>query len=168
MDALIGERVIDVQCGDSHTCVLCESGRVYGWGQGMARNAEMVQSLKETFSEKEGGADRRQGDNLEVICFLPRLLSNVEIAHRFLLKEKHGSERRRRAQAAGQEATVSAFNKAPADQTTKGAGGKKHTRPFSSKASFGKLPGSGRGTEADHSQPQNAPRKRKPERPEMN
>lgn len=42
VDALIGERVIDVQCGDSHTCVLCESGRVYGWGQGMARNAEMV------------------------------------------------------------------------------------------------------------------------------
>lgn len=54
------------------------------------------------------------------------------------------------------------------DRSTKTAANKKQTRPFSSKASFGKLPGSGRGTEIEPTQSHNAPRKRKHDRQDMN
>lgn len=33
------EKVIDAQCGNSHTMVLTEAGRIYAWGQGLIDNA---------------------------------------------------------------------------------------------------------------------------------
>lgn len=35
IDFLSNERIIDINCGDSHMIALCESGKVYGWGQGV-------------------------------------------------------------------------------------------------------------------------------------
>ncbi len=29
------EKVLDIVAGDAHMLVICESGRVYGWGEGL-------------------------------------------------------------------------------------------------------------------------------------
>ena len=62
------EKALDVLCGESSVLCLLSSGKVFGWGMGK------VGEFGGTFSV---GSD--------IVCYKPRELSGVDIAHRYLL-----------------------------------------------------------------------------------
>jgi alpha-tubulin suppressor-like RCC1 family protein len=75
--------VIDVLCGDSHALALTSKGQVYGWGQGMSKSKSLIKNLKKSFQNNQNDPENNQ---LEVICFYPRLISEVDILHNYLIK----------------------------------------------------------------------------------
>ena len=42
------ESIVDVVCGDASVMVLCESGKVYGWGQGYCEEEVLDKQILNT------------------------------------------------------------------------------------------------------------------------
>lgn len=71
VNALRDECVIEIACGEDSMMCVCQSGRIYGWGKGLAGDFQDDQLFP------TGSA---------VTCSLPRELQSVQNAHRFLGK----------------------------------------------------------------------------------
>lgn len=76
VESLALEFVIDIVCGESHVICLTQSGNLFGWGQGVAGvfDSKSTSAFTETFPT---GSD--------LICYVPRRLAEVDIAHRFVI-----------------------------------------------------------------------------------
>lgn len=48
----------------------------------------LIKSLRESSTDMSHKKDAKPIDSLEVICFFPRILSEVEVSHKFILKKK--------------------------------------------------------------------------------
>ena len=68
----ISEPTKDIICGESHCIVLCKSGKLYGWGQGIAWE----------FLD----AEDQFPSGSEIIWFNPRILQEVDTLHHYLFK----------------------------------------------------------------------------------
>lgn len=74
VNALMDENVLDVICGESHVICVTNKGNCYAWGHGVAgRFHDGEKDLKDKFPP---GSD--------LVCFVPKKLSELEITHRFL------------------------------------------------------------------------------------
>lgn len=71
LSSLSNEIIMDVVCGETHVICITTTGRLYGWGQGLAGRFKNRQDFST-------GSD--------IVCFVPRLLKEVDIVHRFVLK----------------------------------------------------------------------------------
>ncbi|CAG9311706.1 unnamed protein product [Blepharisma stoltei] len=71
--SLKNENAIDLVCGESHVICATQSGKIYGWGQGIVGDF---------------GNDKSFPRGSDIICSVPRLLSGVDIAHRYIMKKK--------------------------------------------------------------------------------
>ncbi|CAG9316538.1 unnamed protein product [Blepharisma stoltei] len=69
------EFIIDFICGESHIICLSQTGRLYGWGMGIAGLFKNCQNAYPVGSE--------------IICYQPRILSELVIAHRFITPKKY-------------------------------------------------------------------------------
>mmetsp|Transcript_10943 Transcript_10943/g.21404 ORF Transcript_10943/g.21404 Transcript_10943/m.21404 type:complete len:822 (-) Transcript_10943:56-2521(-) len=76
VDSLSSEFIIDIVCGESHVICLSQSGKLFGWGQGIAGyfDSKATSAFTETFP---AGSD--------LVCYIPRKLVEVDIAHRFVI-----------------------------------------------------------------------------------
>lgn len=68
----LGETIQDIICGESHAIALSTSGKLWGWGQGIA--GEFLDSQ----DQFPAGS--------EIICFNPRILQEVDTRHHYLFK----------------------------------------------------------------------------------
>ncbi|CAG9311797.1 unnamed protein product [Blepharisma stoltei] len=71
---ILDEFIIDFICGEYNVICLSESKKLYGWGQGVAG---IFQNMQESYPVGS-----------ELICYVPRLLAEVEIAHRFIISKR--------------------------------------------------------------------------------
>jgi X-linked retinitis pigmentosa GTPase regulator len=76
VEALSSELVIDIVCGESHVFCITQSGKLFGWGQGLAGlfDNKAASGFIETFPT---GSD--------LVCYVPRRLAGVDIAHRMIV-----------------------------------------------------------------------------------
>lgn len=76
VDTLSTEFTIDIVCGESHVICLTQSGKLFGWGQGLAGvfDSKATSVFTETFPV---GSD--------LVCYVPRRLFEADIAHRFVI-----------------------------------------------------------------------------------
>jgi alpha-tubulin suppressor-like RCC1 family protein len=98
VDFLSKEKIVDIVCGDSHVLTLSSKGTVYGWGQGISKSQSLIKSLRDssmgsqnfqTYGDLYSSTPiKNDTQQLDVICFFPRQISEVDIAHTFLLKKK--------------------------------------------------------------------------------
>ncbi|OMJ77632.1 hypothetical protein SteCoe_22759 [Stentor coeruleus] len=66
------EGVVDFICGENSIIALTQAGKIYGWGQGTVSNFNDPKHFPP-------GSD--------IICFLPHMLSEVDIVHKVLMKK---------------------------------------------------------------------------------
>lgn len=53
IDFLKDEKVIDIICGDSNALALTQSGKVYGWGQGISKSQTLIKSLRDSSASQQ-------------------------------------------------------------------------------------------------------------------
>jgi hypothetical protein len=94
LSSLSTEFVVDIVLGESHVLCVTQSGKLYGWGQGLAGNFDnRVQSaFAETFP---AGSD--------LVCYLPRRLAEVDIAHRMVIPGSFIQKKKQPQQDKGQD-----------------------------------------------------------------
>lgn len=78
VSSLANETILDIICGESHMLCVTSSGKLYGWGQGIA--GDFANSIEFT-------------NGSEIVCYVPRVLWEVEIAHRFVIRAKQKNRR---------------------------------------------------------------------------
>ena len=66
------EDIIDIVCGENSVLALAGNGKIYGWGQGVVSN----------FTD-----NKLFPQGSDIICYLPHLLSEVDIVHKVLMKK---------------------------------------------------------------------------------
>jgi alpha-tubulin suppressor-like RCC1 family protein len=71
LSSMNNEIIMDMVCGETHVICITTTGKLYGWGQGLAGRFKNRQDFST-------GSD--------IVCFVPRLLKEVDIVHRFVLK----------------------------------------------------------------------------------
>ena len=64
--------IIDIICGESSILALSKNGKIFGWGQGVVSN------FTDTTLFPTGS---------DIICYLPHLLSEVDIVHKVIMKK---------------------------------------------------------------------------------
>lgn len=82
IQSLESYKVNDIMCGESNSIAFTETGKIYGWGQGVARSPNLIKSLKEMSPNKNRFDQEPQ---LDVISFYPKELSHINSIHPFLL-----------------------------------------------------------------------------------
>ena len=70
LESLQQEKVIDLTCGENNAICLCRSGKAFAWGLGKVENLG-------DFAKFPKGS--------EIVCFVPRQLEEVELAHRIIM-----------------------------------------------------------------------------------
>ncbi|CDW84371.1 UNKNOWN [Stylonychia lemnae] len=133
VDYLANEKILDISCGDSHVLALSEKGKVYGWGQGITQSISLIKNLKESSSQQQQYSsyginedfhqnNRINSKTLDVICSLPKMLNEVEIAHTFLLRKKRGNsndQQQQQLQSLQQQTMIQAKKQLMAGQITR-------------------------------------------------
>ena len=71
ISSLDNEIIVEAICGESHVICVSKNGALYGWGQGIAGIFEMRSNNFPYGSE--------------VVCYLPRKLTDLDISHRFVI-----------------------------------------------------------------------------------
>jgi hypothetical protein len=70
VEAFNKEKVIDLVCGENHAICICRNTKAYAWGLGK------VENLGDYAKFPKGS---------EVVCFVPRALEEVDLAHRIIM-----------------------------------------------------------------------------------
>lgn len=67
-------KVLDIQCGESHSLAVTECNSFFAWGQGFATSPSLIKHLKDLSPTKNSQKDKQ----LDVISYYPKLLSKVD------------------------------------------------------------------------------------------
>jgi hypothetical protein len=94
LSSLSTEFVVDIVLGESHVLCVTQSGKLYGWGQGLAGNFD--NRVQSAFAESfPAGSD--------LVCYLTRRLAEVDIAHRMVIPGSFVQKKKQPQQGKGQD-----------------------------------------------------------------
>lgn len=84
---------MDIIAGDAHVLVICESGKIYGWGQGVAGDcfekndlddsdgfsSESAVPLKLVAGDSSMRVLQKYRQGTQIICYFPQELCHLEV-----------------------------------------------------------------------------------------